>query len=401
MGLPEIVAAIMEELNDRQSLFAALQVNKLWADEATMVLWREDPSIQSLIRISNIERRQYYADRISSLKIIGSDDPQLDSLVNIYFPRLTKLFTHHPYKKHQQYISDFLQPNLESIVLSLSMLRPPLPLGGLVRLFDYMPSLTHIKLHYIGYVELYSYFASRPKLQEFRMSGPMLTEDATMRILATVTNPYPKLRRLSWHAHGKAFCCLARHLSSLSVLKLTLEKASDDTLFVISDCTSLAVLNVRFLTYSQVPADGLLAIARKCSHLRVFELAGNVDGGSITDDVVRQVATYLPKMTCFRLWIETKLTITALLYLGDQCTKLTDCSLKGDFNLEQLCRPNLTPLFPQLEELELRRVSGNVAYERAVSIILQQFPQISVSVPNPYSSPQTWDRRVWLTSRRV
>ena len=420
LGLPEIVAAIMEQLHRKKSLFGALQVNRLWADEATVVLWRMNPPIQGLIQISNVERRQHYANKISSLQIHGLS--KVNHLLNTRFSRLTKLFTSFPYEGDQQYLDRVLQPNLQSfsysgsqlrfesllqiatrcphlLFLSLDWWQHPFGTRDLIWFLDLMPSLTHISLDFVGKVEQYVHLASRPNLQGLHIFYSTLTEDATMRVLATVTNPYPKLRYLSWSATGKAFGCLARHLCNLCVLDLALVDASDDILFAISDCTNLERIDVRFRRDSYVPAEGLLAIARKCPHLRVCNLdrpvRGNmkIDGRGITDDIIGQVATYLPTMTCFRLVMETNLTITALLYLGDRCPNLTDCYLKGDFDLEQLCHSNSAPCFPQLKNLELHKISENVPYERAMSILQQKCPQVRVA---EWPSPEDWDGRIYV-----
>ena len=433
LGLPEIVASILEQLHCKPSLFAALRVNRLWAHEATMVLWRVKPPIHSLIKISNVERRQYYANMISSLEAYEPVVGNLDHQLNACFPRLTELSTLSLHEGDRQALYQFLQPSLRSLrliemqprlklllqiatrcpgllKLSLTWSRHPFPLCDLVWFLDLMPSLTNILLHYgtldlipsLNHIplddgtdaKLHLHLASRSSLQELYMLGPALREDAAMKILATVTNPYSELRRLSWGAEDKAFRCLARHLSNLNVLKLTLVDTSDDILCAISDCANLASLHVCFMGDSYVPAKGLLAVARKCSHLRVFILqkTSSTDGGSITDDIIRQVATYLPTMTCFRLGIKTSLTIKSLIYLGDRCTKLRECELNGDFDLEQLCRPNLAPLSPQLKLLELSKVSDNIPYERAMSILLQKYPQRTVYLPLQ-SSSEDWDHR--------
>lgn len=420
LGLPEIVAAIMGQLRFKQSLLAALQVNRLWEDVATRILWRVDPPIHGLIRISSVERRQYYANKISSLQIY--DESKLDRLLNTRFPRLTKLFTFFPREGDQQYLYLFLQPTLQSFgytgfklrfeslmqiatrcpnlrFLTLRWLLDPVATRDLVRFLDLMPSLTHISLGPAGNVDQYLHLASRPNLHGLSISDATLTEDATMRILATVTSPYPALRYFKLPAHGKAFHCLARHLCSLSFLDLTLVDTSDDVLFPISDCTNLTTIFVMFRIDSYVAAEGLLAVARNSPHLRVFSLnsASKVDGGSITDDIIGQVATYLPTMICFRLGIKTNLTITALLYLGDRCTKLKGCYLRGDFDLEQLCRPNSAPPFPQLKDLELRKVSENVPYDRAMSTLQQTCPQLRLIAG---SSPEDWDRSICVIHPR-
>lgn len=41
--LPEIVTAILEQLHDTKDLCAALQVDRLRADEPTTLLWRDHP----------------------------------------------------------------------------------------------------------------------------------------------------------------------------------------------------------------------------------------------------------------------------------------------------------------------------------------------------------------------
>ena len=201
LGLPEIVSAILEQLHCNTWLCAALQVNKLWADEATMLLWRVDPPIQCLIQISNVERRQYYANKITSLEMKGPDESTLQHLQNIRFPRLTHLLIHLCLQRAKEHLYDFLQPTsrsfhydvwnlpLESLqqlttrypdlsVRSLQTLMGPMPLRDLVRILDYMPSLTHIELHSFHWsqnVELYLDFASWPNLQELFVTSPPLT----------------------------------------------------------------------------------------------------------------------------------------------------------------------------------------------------------------------------------
>ena len=428
LGLPEIVAAILEQLHHNKSLFAALQVNRLWADEASRVLWRWNPPIQGLVQIDNVERRQYYANKISSLEIdhLCAGRP-FSQILNTRFPHLTRFSTsHNPEIDYERCLDHFLQPSLKwfdcaegrfglkvllwlaercpdlrGLSIQWQWPQPRIHTCDLVRVLGLMPSLTHICLYglALGDLELYSHLASRPNLQGSSMAGQILTEDVTMKILANVTNPFANLRLLDWPVRGKAFHCLSRHLAGLNILALDLIATPDDILFAISDCTNLAIIHVTFAADSHVPAEGLLAVARKCSHLRVFNLVSteDVDGRSITDDIIRQVATYLPKMTCFTLRIQTNLTIDALLYLGDRCTKLTNLALEGDFSLEQLWRPNLTPLFPQVDCLELIiKTSEEILYERAVSILLQQCPQLRLPMEYHRHNHRTYVRSVNL-----
>lgn len=54
--LPEIVSIVLEKFQGTNALFAALQVPRLWADEATMVLWREGSPNQALIHVRHVQR---------------------------------------------------------------------------------------------------------------------------------------------------------------------------------------------------------------------------------------------------------------------------------------------------------------------------------------------------------
>lgn len=117
VGLPEIVAAILEQLHDRKALFAALQVNKLWADEATTLLWRVNPPIRAFILIEDSERLQYYADKISSLHICCMYEDELEyhlKLEHLCFPRLGQLAMAIFGYKNEQILSQYLRPNLRT-----------------------------------------------------------------------------------------------------------------------------------------------------------------------------------------------------------------------------------------------------------------------------------------------
>ena len=49
--LPQSGAAILEQLDRPKAIFAALQINRLWANKTTTVLWRGEPPIKALAGI--------------------------------------------------------------------------------------------------------------------------------------------------------------------------------------------------------------------------------------------------------------------------------------------------------------------------------------------------------------
>ena len=424
LEVPEVVALISEQVDDNKDLVAAALVNEVWANEATRKLWGGEVSIRNLVRISDLERLQYYASRISFLDILDRETVEWRQLPELCFPRLTRISMKITGPEDEQYLLHFLQPSLRTLYcvggpfsdnlwmqietrcpalrqISLTMQPGTLTTHDFLRFLGNMPSLKTVHLDADpGDLELYFHLASRPDLRIIFMTSTILTADTTTKILAKVANPFPELIYLRWRSEGEAFGCLSQHLVSLKALNIHLVDASNDALFAFANCINLATLDVTFETDSHVPAAALLAVARKCSHLHSLDLRSaclaQVDGRSITDDVIRQFATYLPDMTCMKLKIQTDLTVAALIHLGNLCTELSEYTLNGVFNLELLWCPGRNPLFPQVKALELSRVSKKISHERAISILHQQSPQLNLSTTSAKPSAESWNRSIRL-----
>lgn len=114
MRLLEIVAAILEQLDQNFALFAVLQVNKFWAHEATTVLWRVDPPCQPFAHLEDAERLQYYADKISWL-CLQCDENECEGhfkLQHLHFPRLDSIDIPVSGRNDEQISLQYLQPTL-------------------------------------------------------------------------------------------------------------------------------------------------------------------------------------------------------------------------------------------------------------------------------------------------
>ena len=114
MALPEIVAAILDQMHGTKVLFAALQVNRLWAAEATRLLWRVDPPIRALADNKDAERLQCYADKITSLYLMGDKDAWKSRFIlqGLRFPHLSQVIMKAPRSKDEQMFLQYLQPEL-------------------------------------------------------------------------------------------------------------------------------------------------------------------------------------------------------------------------------------------------------------------------------------------------
>ena len=208
--LPEIVAAILEHLDNKKALFAALQVNRLWSDEATTLLWLVDPPHWAFSNIKDAERLQYYAKKISSLgmNFFDHDWKEFGALGPLWFPRLTKISTETYKYADEQTLLQYLQPSLqtlksfrgpisEELLLHLQTRCPALqelllsgPWGStisfdLLRYLKKMPSLTRIHLDVgledVMFEELCFHLASRENLLSLILWDSSSTQDQTIK----------------------------------------------------------------------------------------------------------------------------------------------------------------------------------------------------------------------------
>lgn len=419
LRLPEIVAAILEQLKDEKALFAALQVNKLWADEATTLLWRVRPQTLDLARIQDAERLQYYADKVSFLNI-RLDKDQCEShleLQNVLFPRLKELSMDICGCENEQIFLKYLQPHLRKISihkgpvsdyylmqiqarcpalrqLDLCHVSGTITANGLIDFLSGMHSLAAIhlwgSLEDVNSDEVYIHLASRPNLAALTTGDDkVLTLSLIKRIQEVIDQPFPKLVSLICFLESNAFAQFGRHLIGLTDLNLHLVDAASKTIFDICSCTNLVSLALNFYdshfdANSHLPPDGLLALAKSCSHLQIFKATADrvleADGDStanITDDTIREFVALLPGLTCLKLNIKTNLTHRALRFLGEGCAGLKECCLDGrSFDL-QLLGGGGPVLFRHLEELALEPVEDCVSATMVAEILHHHAPRLN------------------------
>ena len=402
--LPELVTAILEQLHDNKALFAALQVNKLWADEATTLLWSGKSATSALARIEDAKRRQYYAAKASTMELYCDCEGNVcqghSGLQNLHFPRLSNLSLDIGGRGHEEILLQALQPRLRTLTwfgrpaskYSLTQIHARCPAlqslhlqdriyttttDDLLQFLSGLPSLTSIHLEYYSVSdEVYIHLASRPNLASLKTSPRMIIKLSVIkRVQEMVTQPFSELVELSCALEGKAFSQLSPHLATLTKLKLYLFDVASNTVSGICSCTGLVSLVLDFGRSSHLdakahfPPESLLAIANSCSHLQTFDVKDVQMERSMTginDDVIQSFVALLPGLLCFRLQIKTNVTHRALKILGEGCAHMRDCALEGkSFNLKRL-ESKGPVLFPHLKWLELQPpVVGHSAAELA------------------------------------
>ena len=440
--LPEIVAAIMEQLPDNRTLFAALQVSKLWAEEATTVLWKDYPSISALIQILDAERLQYYANKVSYWNIVRDEDgPELHRKLQLLrFPRLRQINVRSSNFLDGKNLLGYLQPNLRWLqfcgfwisnyhlrcirahfpaLQSLTLLN--LRVDGddttaheLLQFLHDMPFLTNLRIGLERAIsdEVYIHLASRLNLIGLH-SSKMLTLSLIEMMQEVVEQPFSRLLSLTCHSGSKAFSQLSRHLLKIEDLQLRLMDSARQTIFDVCSFSSLLILD---LDYSQCPyfdtsihfpAESFLAIAKRCSRLQqlaVDRYPVSIDNDGIcdiNDDALQEFVSLLPQLAHLRLMINTNLGHRALRILGEGCTVLQECWLGGKSLQLGPLGSSGPVLFPKLEHLDLWGTQENLSATAAAEILHHHAPRTkSVYIENSRSTNAEIRERMQELARR-
>ena len=115
LRLPEILAAILSQVADPRTLFACVQVSKLWADEASNVLW-DQPPILELARVNPTSRRQWYAAKVRRLDCQQTEGRKdLSFTATTLFPRLSAVCVEAAHLLDEQVSLQFLQSRLQKL----------------------------------------------------------------------------------------------------------------------------------------------------------------------------------------------------------------------------------------------------------------------------------------------
>ena len=116
LKLPETVHAILSNLHQKRDLFAGLQVNTLWAEEATTVLWSDEPPISALVAVhEQSDRLDYYAQKVKRLDFAGDDNSYHHLFVNTSFPRLEEISLDSSDDNSEDVLLQYLQPRLRQL----------------------------------------------------------------------------------------------------------------------------------------------------------------------------------------------------------------------------------------------------------------------------------------------
>ena len=381
LNLPDILGITFSFL-DQKSLSACAQVNSLWADSATNILWQKPP-ISALASLISSGRAQAYANKITNLRIFDDKPESVEIRLahrHLHFARLRQIswVIHRPVCTQPLLL--YFQPSLRSfwmmlperkaetnspehnaaldaLFLQLSTRCPHLEKVTLDftslswnRLLQYLEatrSLRSIALSGDGVFanEVMQHLAARPNLTTLHIVRPILG-DVAAQTEANTACLFPDLEYFECQLKDDTISSLVRHMQKLEVLRIGLYHPSTTLFAAISRIPALRILTIRFKEPDlAMKALDLISLAEGCQRLTQITIMGssyrraigpnqwksgmNVDDSNIKDVDICRFSSFLPELEKLYLDCGDELSVRSLHHLGRNCPRLRDCALRG------------------------------------------------------------------------
>ena len=381
LALLEILHTIFEFL-DRPSFLACVQVNSLWADEATDILWEHSDAL-ALVSLIPSGRAQTYANKVTVLirqpNFSDDDNGHLLALKHLVFRRLREIYWNFQQPESMQHLIHYIQPALrkpaialippgvankigptynEAVNAFLMNLRARCPdlqeiiIGlkyrnesGVLRYLEATPSLRSIALYGRGIVDtmVWQHLAARPSLTKLVIRSN-ISEEVAASVEADKIAPFADLRLFRGRVVEAVIVDLAQHLKKHVTLGIMLLDCPQNLLSTMAHFSSLQELIINFLADDSAigPLD-LLSLARGCQRLEKISLTGlnfggsiknrlhcdSLDGSSIKDVDICGFSSLLPRLESLTLGFWGALSVVSLYHLGRNCPRLQYCRLNA------------------------------------------------------------------------
>lgn len=350
LEVPELVAMILYYISihkEKAQLAKCALVNKLWAAQATSLLWKE-PRLCYFSKYLSVARQPHYASKVHTIKVHDSKDLVLLGSLgrDLHLPRLKKLYVNghrlQPYMKvgaPEVALLSFLQarPSIESIVFH--HFHDPVVGAELLRHLSNRQGLKLLSLPY--------------RIRHQDLPSLTLGSSYPFRSLRTLYLVYTKVNVIT------QLLPLLPHLRELVVRELR----NDDILAHVAQCSNLRSLRIEFAHKSRISGHDLVSLAQRCQELQELMLYAHDDKedlrlllSDVSDADIECLASHLKHLTSFELGsrcpaaMPTTITIQSLKSLALHCPNLEICVMPGampvvELGLESPC------LFPKLMHL--------------------------------------------------
>ena len=382
--LPEILLQILGYLQHdkfKSSLRKASQVNLLWFEVATEILWRNIPPVTALINVEP-SRRHIYADKVDSLLLFGSENH--NSLQNVVFPRLRSLFAYMSYalNENELRVDQYFQPTLVEICLHSDIIAELL----LDRTSSELPSLRKIEIGSLPsnvdasrFLAFLRNFSSLTSIEFNYETGDIITDEGLQYLMSqenllhlklgryyrpeTIENaialsspPFKNLRALNIRVESKSVLSLIQATSSGLINDLTVyvQDHTGSILNHISSVMQLQSLRVIYHKFREISQQEIMSLQslRQLHTLELLSGEQTPQSLEVKDRDVQQLTAHLRGLRIFALDIKCELSIKAIVAIAKNCPGLERLELLGGYDLQTLAHSQ-EMLFPALKELVL------------------------------------------------
>ncbi|KAL9113335.1 MAG: hypothetical protein Q9187_007629, partial [Circinaria calcarea] len=417
--IPELVAITMGFLReDGYNLVNCTTVNRMWAEEATNVIWewlhmrkkagtglsvsgdRVSLDFCPILLDMPRERLEWYAKKVRKVTYVCGEEPSqrkldLDSgttmhqqLSGVAFPRLKSLHIQSVDLAHSL-IVPYLQENLQDLslfdrpcsdfvleqlaencpILEELLLGDPQSLtgGALLKFLQKCTSLTRLRVRsYMRDVytsAVFYHLANRSTLTCLEFAS-RITESMTLAVISASTNSFSSLRVLHCNIDASAMENLFSQLPNLVDVFLDVKGHGRHLLRHIAQSTKLQSISIFFEFDTFLDQQDIIKLANNCQAVQSLYLLSENKHPSFTPTAetfqksIEEVTRRLTSLAHLELRLSSPMPVNLLRAIDTPCSCLASLGLNALLSLSDL---HLTTActFPNLRILDLRGLDNS------------------------------------------
>lgn len=392
--LPEILELILSfylAADGWKTLFAAVQVNRLWRELGVRILWANPEATRYLLRVPE-DQRPIYASQLLTMHIREIERCST-KFKNLEFSRLRELYVS-PRSGDFTLLEPYCVPSLHSFKVFDSLMQDvsSVVLGYLHNCPQLKSIWTDMKIRDTQH--LLDALKHLPLLQELKLwkcvgkgdiSGDLLLHLAQSKHITTLKvpwswaadavkqvtiakdemrfTPFPALKSLKLLAPSTSAEGLVQLFGNLTSLDLKLSDSTMEALWSIARLTNLTRLSLSYKQKTFISAGAIVALAA-LSKLRTLIIKRHYPNpeyaveSDFSDEDCEKVASHWPDLRYVSLQMESaNLSTKGLMSLARHCRVLECFRSSQEFDLEEILASGRDgdALFPRLEQLHLVR----------------------------------------------
>ncbi|VUC29188.1 unnamed protein product [Clonostachys rosea] len=433
LRLPELLLSVFELIQaSGHSLVPIAQVNQVWFDCATSILWRRVKS-RELYRVEK-HRRQIYASKLDAICFDGEDGDIHEAFIGLQFHHIRQinLDLFDPPRGGLAHLQQYLAPSLQVFnfiggdlddefllqmaatctrlrVICMNLPGPRVTPSAILSLVSGCERLEDVNFNDMeGLLSdaIFLHLAGRSNI--FRLTWDTLIPPRLVtRASQETATPFKDMRVLTTTVTTSSVAWIAQNMTRLSHLILKLEDTEHDVLRPLPKLQNLKRIRISFLPTQVLSTESLVGL-RSLSKLETLDLStkargmkvADVRGANFQNADFEKLLSGLPLLRHLSLVIEASFSLRVGPMISRNCPLIEECNILKNFDTRLLLAqaPADKPMFPFLQRLNIRRVTMGRAEENRtleqsadvlIAAIRRNCPSIKLIIPsetNPYSS---------------